>query len=134
MLFLRNAMAFVPRPESVYAGCMRISVTALLAPALWMSCAYGADKASANADYFVYIGTYTNTSALSKGIYAYRFHPADGKLTPVGLVAETTSPSFLAIHPNGRTLYAVNEVDTLNGEKTGSVSAFRIDPRYGKLI
>ncbi len=111
---------------------MRTSVTALLASALWLSPAPGADKAA--ADYFVYVGTYTNTSALSKGIYAWRFHPADGKLTPAGLVAEITNPSFLAIHPNGRTLYAVSEVEERNGEKAGGVSAFRIDPRYGKLI
>ena len=111
---------------------MRTCVAALLASALWIPCALAAKKASANGEYFVYIGTYTRES--SKGIYAYRFHPADGKLTPIGLVAETTNPSFLAIHPNGRSLYAVNEVDTLNGEKTGGVSAFRIDPRNGKLI
>ena len=111
---------------------MRICVVALLAPVLWMPWAQAAKKASANGEYFVYIGTYTRES--SKGIYAYRFHPADGKLTPIGLVAETANPSFLAIHPNGRSLYAVNEVDTLNGEKAGGVSAFRIDPRNGKLI
>ena len=111
---------------------MRTCVAALLASALWMPCAEAAKKASASGEYFVYIGTYTRDS--SKGIYAYRFHPADGKLTPIGLVAETTNPSFLAIHPNGRSLYAVNEVDTLNGEKAGGVSAFRIDPRNGKLI
>ncbi len=111
---------------------MRICVATLLASALWMPCAQAAKKASASGEYFVYIGTYTRES--SKGIYAYRFHPADGKLTPIGLVAETTNPSFLAIHPNGRSLYAVNEVDTLNGEKAGGVSAFRIDPRNGKLI
>jgi 6-phosphogluconolactonase (cycloisomerase 2 family) len=43
---------------------------------------------------FVYIGTYTRGDR--KGIYAYRFHPADGKLTPIGLVAETANPWFLA--------------------------------------
>src|SRR5260370_10489718 len=119
------------RLQSVYAGGMRICVAALLALTLWMPWAQAAKKASANGEYFVYIGTYTGTS---KGIYAYRFHPADGKLTSIGLVAETTNPSFLAIHPNGRSLYAVNEVDTLYGEKAGGVSAFRIDPRNGKLI
>src|ERR1700692_5043208 len=107
---------------------MRTLVLALLTSALWMPNAQGAKKRS---DYFVYIGTYTGPA--SKGIYAYRFHPADGKLTPIGLAAETADPSFLAIHPNGRFVYSVSELATYNGQKTGAVSAFRIDPQSGKL-
>ena len=107
---------------------MRTIVLALLTSALWTPSAEGAKKPS---DYFVYIGTYTGPD--SKGIYAYRFHPADGKLTPIGLAAEIASPSFLAIHPNGRFVYAVSEMDSYNGQKTGAVSAFRIDPQSGKL-
>ena len=41
----------------------------------------------------VYIGTYTGET--SKGIYAFRFDDSTGQLTPIGLVAETPSPSFL---------------------------------------
>jgi 6-phosphogluconolactonase len=107
---------------------MRTLVLALLTSALWMPNAQAAKKAS---DYFVYIGTYTGPA--SKGIYAYRFHPADGKLTPIGLAAETVNPSFLAIHPNGRFVYSVSELDTYNGQKTGALSAFRIEPKSGKL-
>jgi 6-phosphogluconolactonase len=112
----------------VYPGRMRTLVLALLTSALWMPNAQSAKKPS---DYFVYIGTYTGPA--SKGIYAYRFHPADGKLTPIGLAAETTNPSFLAIHPNGRFVYSVSELDNYNGQKTGAVSAFSIDPQSGKL-
>jgi 6-phosphogluconolactonase len=110
---------------------MRTSVTALLASTLLLPCAYGAKKPSAKGDYFVYIGTYTREN--SKGIYAYRFHPADGKLTPLGLAAETTNPSFLAIHPNGRFVYSVSEVDAHDGQPGGAVSAFRIEPGSAKL-
>jgi 6-phosphogluconolactonase len=110
---------------------MRTLVLALLTAALWMPDAQAAKKPSANGDYFVYIGTYTGPA--SKGIYAYRFHPADGKLTSIGLAAETTNPSFLAIHPNGRFVYSVSEMDNYNGQKTGAVSAFSIDPQSGKL-
>jgi 3-carboxymuconate cyclase len=110
---------------------MRTIVLALLTAALWMPGAASAKKPSASSDYFVYVGTYTGPE--SKGIYAYRFHPADGKLTPIGLAAEIASPSFLAIHPNGKFVYAVSEMDSYNGQKTGSVSAFRIDPQGGKL-
>jgi 6-phosphogluconolactonase len=79
----------------------------------------------------VYIGTYTQRD--SKGIYVYRLDLGTGQLTPAGVAAETPSPSFLAIHPNRRFLYAANEVSTFNGERTGSVSAFAIDAKTGKL-
>jgi 6-phosphogluconolactonase len=49
------------------------------------------------------------------------------------LAVETTSPAFLAIHPNHGYLYAVNEVSKYDGQKTGSVSAFSIDRSTGKL-
>src|SRR5687768_12325655 len=56
----------------------------------------------------VYVGTYTN--AKSKGIYRLELDTATGSLSPASLAAETPSPSFLAIHPNRRYLYAVNEI------------------------
>jgi 6-phosphogluconolactonase len=80
---------------------------------------------------WVYIGTYTN--AKSKGIYLFQLDLVTGKLTPEGLVAESKSPSFLAIHPNHRFLYAVNEVDNFGGANSGAVSAFTIDPKNGHL-
>lgn len=81
----------------------------------------------------MYVGTYTLEGSASKGIYAYRFDPGTGKITPVGLAAETVNPSFLAVHPNHRFLYAVNEVSNYKGEKSGGVSAFAIDRATGKL-
>src|SRR4029079_11538333 len=84
-------------------------------------------------DYLVYFGTYTRPAA-SKGIYAYRFQPATGKLTPIGLAGETQNPSFLVAHPNGRFLYAANEREEGDGQGTNnSVSAFAIDQRTGRL-
>ena len=79
----------------------------------------------------MYVGTYTGPE--SKGIYAYRFDAATGQATPIGLVAETVNPSFLAIDPTRRFLYAVNEVSDYQGKKTGAVSAFAIDRKSGKL-
>jgi 6-phosphogluconolactonase len=85
-------------------------------------------------DWIMYVGTYTR--APSKGIYGYRFQGATGAVTPMGtagLVAETENPSFLAVHPNGRFLYAVNEVSRYEGKDAGSVSAFSIDRATGTL-
>jgi 6-phosphogluconolactonase len=90
-----------------------------------------AQKPSGKGESLVYIGTYTGEK--SKGIYVYQFSSQTGEFTPMGLAAETERPSFLAIHPNRQFLYAVNEIGNWKGEKTGSVSAFRIDPQSGKL-
>jgi 6-phosphogluconolactonase len=82
--------------------------------------------------YLVYVGTYT-TKQTSKGIYAYRFDSTTGQLTSIGLAAESTDPSFVAVHPNGKYLYAVNEVGDFNGMKSGAVSSFTIDRKSGTL-
>jgi 6-phosphogluconolactonase len=78
------------------------------------------------ADPLVYVGTYTRNT--SQGIYAFRLNEAGGRLTPLGLAAEATNPSFVAIHPSGKFLYAVSEVGG-----SGGLTAFRIDRDSGKL-
>jgi len=103
---------------------------ALLVSILFLASPRAQNKTA--SQYLVYIGTYT-TKQESKGIYAYRFDATTGKLTEIGLAAESTDPSFVAIHPNGKYLYAVNEVDNFNGQKTGAISAFAIDHKTGKL-
>jgi 6-phosphogluconolactonase len=84
-----------------------------------------------NRTMLVYVGTYTGGE--SKGIYLFRMDPATGKLTPAGVAAETANPSFLAIHPNRRFLYAVGEIGDFAGRKSGAVSAFAIEPKSGAL-
>ncbi len=82
--------------------------------------------------WLAYIGTYTK--AASKGIYVASYAPDTGKLTPIGLAAPSISPSFLAAHPNGKTLYAVNESRRYAGNgNSGSVSAFTINHATGTL-
>ena len=81
----------------------------------------------------VYVGTYTNAKSQSEGIYQFTFDPNSGTLSDQKVVAKTENPSFLAIHPSRQFLYAVNEVGQFNGKPTGSVSAFKIDPKSGDL-
>jgi 6-phosphogluconolactonase len=93
---------------------------------------YGRAQGSAAVDgnMLVYIGTYTVPN--SKGIYVSRFDTEKGTLSPAELAVETPSPSFLAVHPTEKYLYAVNETNTFTDE-TGGVSAFAIDRTTGKL-
>jgi len=85
-----------------------------------------------------YVGTFTTSagtfvSAGSKGIYGFRFDPKTGKMTGMGLMADEIDPAWLAIHPNRRFLYSVNEVSSYQGQGTGAVSSFSIDPGTGHL-
>src|SRR5260221_11052279 len=56
----------------------------------------------------VYIGTYTGPE--SKGIYLSQLDTATGALSRAELAAEVANPSFLAIHPNRKSGYSVNQV------------------------
>src|SRR5215510_5245051 len=82
---------------------------------------------------FVYVGTYTGEK--SKGIYLFRLQEsAPGPtLAPLGVAAETPSPSFLEIDARRRLLFAVNEVGQFEGKPSGAVTAFSIDRASGKL-
>jgi 6-phosphogluconolactonase len=80
---------------------------------------------------WTYIGTYTGQG--SKGIYLGEFDLKSGELKLMGLAAELDNPTFLAIHPSGKFLYAAGEIGNFNGKKAGAVSAFAIEPKSGKL-
>jgi 6-phosphogluconolactonase len=81
----------------------------------------------------MYVGTYTNdVKQPSKGIYAYRFQ-APGKFAPLGAVAETSNPTFLAVDRGGKFLYAANEDTTYEGKPAGSIGAFAVDAANGRL-
>jgi 6-phosphogluconolactonase len=86
-----------------------------------------APPAASPRSYLVLVGTYTHKTE-SKGIYVFSYDTDTGKLTPRGVAAETPDPSFVAIHPNGKYAYAVNETG-----KQSTVSAFALDPQAGKL-
>ena len=105
----------------------------LLFALLLLTLLAAAAPAGRQGKYLFYVGTYTEEGSKSKGIYAYRFDADTGQITPLGLAAETTNPSFVALHPNGRFLYAVNEVGNYKGPNSGGVSAFSIDRASGKL-
>ncbi len=81
---------------------------------------------------WVFIGTYTDGK--SKGIYRCQLDLKTGKLSTPELAATLKSPSFLAVHPTRRALFAVNEADTLSSIKSGSVTALTLEPTTGALV
>ncbi len=84
---------------------------------------------AAPAAYHVYVGTYTSKGAV--GIYQLRLDARTGALAPVGAPVAMPNPTFLALHPDGRHLYAVSEVRDSDGRRGGAVAAFALDGADG---
>ena len=82
-------------------------------------------------DALVFVGTYTRGG--SEGIYPYRLDLATGALEQLAGAGKVENPSFLAVAPNGRFLYAVSETESFAGGQSGAVSAFALDPATGGL-
>ena len=86
---------------------------------------------SPNLSHLVFIGTYTHST--SEGIYVHRFDPDTGALEPVSVVTGADNPSFLALHPSGRFIYATSEVEEFKGESQGALYAYSVDVESGEL-
>ena len=77
-----------------------------------------------HTDSLFYVGTYTRST--SRGIYAVRLDGATGALSAPELAAETTNPSFVALSPDRKHLYAVSESNAM-------AVAFSVDAAHGRL-
>jgi len=105
----------------LYSGMRKNLLLVLLVTFYFVS---GAQK---NENYLL-IGTYT--TGKSEGVYVYRFNSMNGDFDSVSMV-KTSNPSYLAISPDEKFVYAVNEnSDKGNG---GKVSSFAFDKQQGKL-
>jgi 6-phosphogluconolactonase len=100
---------------------------ALIAPLFLSTSTRTAENPPAKQKYFVYLGNYTAKTD-SKGIYLFEFSTDTGQLTAKGIAAETSDPSWVVVHPNGKFLYAANE-----SGKASTITAFSIDAKTGKL-
>jgi 6-phosphogluconolactonase len=105
----------------------KIALLSALLTALAFPSAASVENKPSNTQYLAYVGTYT-TKTSSKGIYSFHFDAATGQLTAIGIAAETRDPSWVAVHPGGKFLYAANEAG-----KASTVSAFAVDAKSGKL-
>ena len=87
---------------------------------------------------FIYVGTYTQKMGhilgdqLSKGIHTFKMND-DGSLVEVGEAVPSDNPTFVTTSPNGKFLYASNEIGNdpvthnFSFEDGGSVTAYSID-------
>lgn len=129
---------------------------ALLAPVLWTeeprqvvdrgnSTANPAQPAGAPGALFAYVGTFSSPlrdtlptqvdlpPGNGRGIHLFQVNRTTGEMTPAGVHEMGTSPSCLALNTAGTWLYSANETDRVGESKEGTVSAFAIDRKDGKI-
>ncbi|WP_420036734.1 lactonase family protein [Streptomyces sp. cg28] len=75
------------------------------------------------ADRPLYLGTYTSQQGGGTGIGLATYDPGSGAITGSGTVEGVADPSYLAVAPDGGTLYAVDE------RQDGGVTAVRVADR-----
>jgi 6-phosphogluconolactonase (cycloisomerase 2 family) len=71
----------------------------------------------------LYLGTYTSVEGGGKGIGLATYDAATGRISGTGTLTGVGDPSYLAIHPDHHTLYAVDE------REDGAVTAVRLSDR-----
>ncbi|MCX2575977.1 lactonase family protein [Pedobacter sandarakinus] len=74
------------------------------------------------------VGTYT-APGKSEGIYSYNFDTTNGETVLKSLTKGPKNPSYLAISPDGKYVYTVNETG-----KGSTVSAYSYDAKTADLI
>lgn len=85
----------------------------------------------------LFVGTHrrahrADPNDIAFGIYGFSYNERRAELKPTGLTA-TEQPGWLAVHPSGATLYAVNEVRKIAGHEGGAICAYSIDTQTGML-
>lgn len=98
---------------------------------VFILCLLGILLVTQNAEakkHILYVGTYTK--GMTDGIFAYSFNDQSGRLVNLKIPTVANNPSFLAISTNKKFLYSVSELDNLDSNKSGGLSAFRIENNH----
>ncbi len=87
--------------------------------------------------FIFYVGTYTHSASplgrQSEGIYRCRLDSSTGALDLLGVTGGIANPSWLALHPSGRYLYAGSEVREHGQRSGGAAVAYARDGVTGEL-
>ncbi len=86
----------------------------------------GCGSSKYHSDYYLLVGSYTKKP--NQGIYVYKFNTDDGSLSYVSKAPGVSNPSYVAVSPNQKYVYAVSELG-----KKGRINAFSFNRKTGKL-
>ena len=80
----------------------------------------------------VVIGCYISGQA-GPNLLVYRLDLANGQLTQLSAVGDVRNPGWFDIHPNGRFLYAVSDIEGRKRHEAGAIATYALDARAGTL-
>ena len=84
-----------------------------------------------------YLGTYStkldHVDGKAKGIGHWMIQVNSGEMTPISPESPIVNSSHLCVLANERTLYAVSEVTTYEGQTDGYLTILRIDEEQAQL-
>src|SRR5690554_319948 len=107
-----------------------IYAMSFIKPILYLCCLLTFTSCTAQTKFDLLIGTYTNRGSSSEGIYVYTFDSKTGELEYKNEVGDIDNPSYLAISPDHKNVYAVSESGR---DPVGMVYAYDYDSSTGKL-
>jgi 6-phosphogluconolactonase (cycloisomerase 2 family) len=122
-----------------------LKATAALAAGPLLTSLTHAQSTDAKGKLIAYVGTYTSPlknmrptqvdlpPGNGRGIHLFEVDRTTGDMTPYDVVEMGSSPSCLVFNGARTHLYSAGETERIGDEEAGSVSAFAIDPRNGKL-
>jgi 6-phosphogluconolactonase len=105
-----------------------------------------AAEASSDNPLMAYVGTFSSPlkdtlptqvdlpPGNGQGIHMFLVNRETGAMTPSGVYRMGTSPSCLVLNSEGNRLYSANETDRVGEDNHGTVSAFSVDRKSGKLV
>jgi len=83
------------------------------------------------------VGTYTkkegHVNGVADGIYVYTLNLNTGRLTYNSTFSDITNPSYLAVHPSGNYIYAVEEISDSRQSGMGTVVALAFNNKSKEL-
>jgi len=95
------------------------------------SCGIGGCSKLQTGKEIIYVGTFDGRESL--GIYVFEFDRDTGSMVEIQTVSDRSGPNFQALHPDGHALYSVSGDAFTEGSRHGTISAYKIDPKTGKL-
>ena len=105
-------------------------IASVIGQSEWLRAAIGAAiptiSAPENQPKFAFVGA----KGQSEGIHVYAI---DGLNWSLLQIVRSEAPVSLALHPTGRTLFVLNEVNLYQGLPTGAIEAYGLDYKTGKL-
>lgn len=125
------------------AGAATLSAAAPVVGHYQVAAAQATDeRAGGQEARFVYVGSYTRGAPGGWSAVADANHPEGIMVFAVGAglgdlqliqTVPSDNPSFVAMHPSGNFLYALNEIADYEGAEKGSLEAYTIDDETGQL-